>query len=208
MDCCGVIVGEQALRFNFDDQSICEELVKDSTKNYYRERLRRPLVLSHWNMKTREGHDWPYLRRTVLEQAISSVDKLQEHKEKIIEMFEEKKWSIDEWPPEQVNRKQFKNMVLDNVFCESNREDRKKMTQPALKLFGRIGEEIHKIKGRSDSNGEDDDYRGYQGFRVWCSSETNILHRLRYLTFVVCKYLNDCTPSIIELRIPRNADRV
>lgn len=54
----------------------------------------------------------------------------------------------------------------------------------------------------------EDDYRGYQDFQVWCQSWRNIQHRLRYLTFLVCKYLDECTPSVIEIRIPNKDDRL
>eukprot|EP01084_Bolivina_argentea_P297207 511996_1 len=52
------------------------------------------------------------------------------------------------------------------------------------------------------------EHRGYQEFQVWMQNWRNIQHRLRYLTFVICKYLNECKPSIIEIRIPNEKDQV
>ena len=45
----------------------------------------------------------------------------------------------------------------------------------------------------------DDEYQIYRDFVVWCEDSRNVQHRLRHLTFVICKYLNQCQPSIIEV---------
>eukprot|EP01083_Nonionella_stella_P314177 1130828_1 len=50
--------------------------------------------------------------------------------------------------------------------------------------------------------------RGYQEFQVWCNDWRNIQHRLRMLSFIICKHLNECNPSIIAIRIPNVSDRL
>ena len=44
---------------------------------------------------------------------------------------------------------------------------------------------------------------------MWCENYRNIQHRLRHLTFVICKHLtSECVPSIVQVRIPDPDDRI
>eukprot|EP01084_Bolivina_argentea_P261579 442107_1 len=111
----------------------------------------------------------------------------------------------------------------------------KKLTSPAGKLFKTICTKITSEQNKNDMKNDDEkkpeveeekkdefpdtflddddeevdfEYRGYQEFQVWCSDWRNIQHRIRHLTFIICKYLNRCKPSIIEIRIPKRKDQV
>eukprot|EP01083_Nonionella_stella_P209508 759378_1 len=72
---------------------------------------------------------------------------------------------------------------------------------------GEFKEEEKETNDDDDRVDEHFEYRGYQEFQVWCSDWRNIQHRLRFLSFTVCKYLSECRPSIIHVRIPNSADR-
>ena len=74
-------------------------------------------------------------------------------------------------------------------------------------------EEIKYNNNNNNNNNNEDihddfEYRGYQEFQVWCNDWRNIQHRLRYLSFIVCKKLDECEPSIVEIRIPNPNDRI
>ena len=59
-------------------------------------------------------------------------------------------------------------------------------------------------------NGDDDkidEEAGYQEFKAWCQVNENIMHRLKYITFLIIKKLSECAPSIIDLRIPQKNDQ-
>ena len=62
---------------------------------------------------------------------------------------------------------------------------------------------IHEMRSdfslENDANSPTDDEYEYRDFVVWCEDSRNVQHRLRHLTFVICKYLNQCQPSIIEV---------
>eukprot|EP01084_Bolivina_argentea_P203827 348056_1 len=113
-----------------------------------------------------------------------------------------------------------------------------KLTSPAVKLFKTICTKITSEQNKNDVKNddekkqepeeekkqnefpdtfvefEDDDkvvdfeHREYHEFQLWCENWRNIQHRLRWLTFVICKYLNECNPSIIEITIPKVKDRI
>eukprot|EP01084_Bolivina_argentea_P046585 85797_1 len=54
---------------------------------------------------------------------------------------------------------------------------------------------------------EEDNEIGYQEFKAWCQVDENIMHRLKYITFLLIGKLAQCSPSIIDLRIPSAEDQ-
>eukprot|EP01084_Bolivina_argentea_P294607 506957_1 len=151
-----------------------------------------------------------------------NLGKLSEYKQQIIEIFE----------TDQMNKENFIKMSRKDFIGKITKKcNNKKLTSPAGKLFKTICTKITSEQNKNDMKNEDekkqepqeekkdefpdtfpDDYdneevdfehRGYQEFQVWMENWRNIQHRLRYLTFIICKYLNKCTPSIIQIRIPK-----
>ena len=111
-------------------------------------------------------------------------------------------------------------------LCLQDEDEDEDLTVPLKKLFQYIEAELleeeeqeQREEGKDDEKDDefihemrsefspeidanrptDDEYQGYRDFVVWCEDWRNVQHRLRHLTFVICKYLNQCQPSIIEV---------
>lgn len=111
---------ELALRYNFKHNLIHKELVDSSMKQHYRERLKVKAVSTDESEPEDDFAGTPILdaeeeMAKVVEAALESIDKLntEEYRKQILELFEEKQWTLDEWPPNNVKRKEFMNIVGD-----------------------------------------------------------------------------------------------
>lgn len=123
----------------------------------------------------------------------------------IVELFTRKKWAVKSWPP--LARKEFAGAIVED-HKEKEIKDYKKIRGVATALFRKISDAVEGIQRKADREMDEAEYRGFQEFQMWCDDERNIQHRLRLLTFIICKNLDRCDPSIIDVRIPNKADRV
>lgn len=151
----------------------------------------------------------------IVETALDSIPKLNsaEHRKRIIDLFKQNKWSVRQWPPKDVKKKEFITMIKETL------EDKSK-TAAASRLYKRIQEKVSSgneeekeeerplLHQSSIGKQDDENYQGYQEFQVWCLSWRNIQHRLRYLTFVVCNLFNRCTTTVFDVRIGCKADQL
>eukprot|EP01084_Bolivina_argentea_P298232 513913_1 len=60
---------------------------------------------------------------------------------------------------------------------------------------------------KMEAEQDDEKDGGYQQFKAWCKINENIMHRLKYITFLIVQKLSQCSPSIIDLRIPNKDDQ-
>lgn len=188
---------ELALRFNWDKEQIKRELMKPSKDLYYH------LLLKECSEECKDGMAEMI---EILDRVFGDIPKLREKwgdklpdATPLIELFRERGWDLEEWPS--VKRKEFPKAVIKLVGD-------KKINSAAIKLFRAISKEVVKCTPSADREMDEKEYRGFQEFQMWCDDERNIQHRLRLLTFIVCKHLSSVSPSIIEVRIPNKADRV